>query len=111
MSHPVSTRPGLAASGVGDRLAARSGVPSGGMTSPSTVLAAFVEGLRAERLDLDIADVRYGFDASMVIRSAFMALPWDQLRDEQGPEFAAHLVQRVALTRYLADVGLALPRV
>jgi hypothetical protein len=44
----------------------------------------------------------------MVIRSAFMSLPWDQLHDQHGPEFAAHLAQRVALTRYLADVGLAL---
>jgi hypothetical protein len=74
------------------------------------LLAAFVEGLRSEHCSIDIADVRYGFDAAMVIRSAFMALPWDQLHDEHKPEFAAHLTQRVALTRYLADVGLALPR-
>jgi hypothetical protein len=74
------------------------------------LLAAFVQGLRAERCDVDIDDVRYGFDASMVIRSAFMSLPWDQLHDEHDPEFAAHLTQRVALTRYLANVGLALPR-
>jgi hypothetical protein len=73
------------------------------------VLSAFVDGLRAEHCDVDIDDVRYGFDASMVIRSAFMSLPWDQLHDEHGPEFANHLAQRVALTRYLADVGLTLP--
>jgi hypothetical protein len=75
------------------------------------LLAAFVDGLRADDCDVDIADVRYGFDAAMVIRSAFMALPWDQLLEPQGPEFAAHLTQRVALTRYLADVGLGLPRI
>ena len=74
------------------------------------VLSAFVDGLRAEHCDVDIDDVRYGFDASMVIRSAFTSLPWDQLHDQHGPEFANHLTQRVALTRYLADVGLALPR-
>jgi hypothetical protein len=74
------------------------------------VLSAFVDGLRAEHCYVDIDDVRYGFDVSMVIRSAFMSLPWDQLHDQRGPEFASHLAQRVALTRYLADVGLALTR-
>jgi hypothetical protein len=74
------------------------------------LLAAFVDGLRTERCDVDIDDVRYGFDAAMVIRSAFTSLPWDQLQDQRDPEFVAHLVQRVALTRYLAGVGLALPR-
>jgi hypothetical protein len=72
------------------------------------LLAVFVDGLRTERCDVDIDDVRYGFDASMVIRSAFTSLPWDQLHDEPTPDFAAHLTKRVALTRYLADVGLAL---
>jgi len=76
------------------------------------LLAAFVQGLQSERCDVDIDDVRYGFDASMVIRSGFMALPWDQLlMAQRGPGFADHLLQRVALTRYLADVGLALPRI
>ena len=74
------------------------------------LLAAFVDGLRTERCDVDIDDVRYGFDASMVIRSAFTSLPWDQLHDQPDPEFVAHLVQRIALTGYLAGLGLALPR-
>ena len=73
------------------------------------VLVAFAQGLRADGCDLDIDDVRYGFDASMVIRSAFTSLPWDQLLDQNGPEFANHLAKRVTLTRYLADIGLALP--
>jgi hypothetical protein len=72
------------------------------------VLSAYLEGLRAEGCDVDSADVLYGFDAAMVIRSAFTSMPWDELNDPVTPDLDARVASRAALTRYLVGVGLGL---
>jgi hypothetical protein len=73
------------------------------------LLDGYVEGLREDGCQIEIADVRYGFDAAMVIRSGFTSLPWDELNDPVTVELDSRVGSRAALTRYLVDVGLALP--
>jgi hypothetical protein len=72
------------------------------------LLSAYLDGLGAEGCDVDIDDVRYGFDAAMVIRSAFTSMPWDELNDPVTAELDASVASRAALTRYLVNVGLGL---
>ena len=43
----------------------------------------------------------------MAVRSAFTALPIEQLGEPITDELAERFRQRLALTRYLVDVGLA----
>ena len=74
------------------------------------VVLAYWQGLRDEGCDADPADVRYGCDAAMVIRSGFTSLPLDQLLQPPTPGLAAEVAQRAALTRYVLDVGLGLCR-
>ncbi len=72
------------------------------------MLTAHLRGLREEGCAADPAQVRYGFDAALVIRSGFTALPLDQLAQPPTPALRAEVARRVALTRYIADVGLRL---
>lgn len=74
------------------------------------LVLAYLQGLRDEDRDADPADVRYGCDATMVIRSGFTSLPLDQLLQPPTPGFDAEVARRAALTRYVVDVGLALSR-
>jgi len=76
----------------------------------AVLLPAFVEGLREEGCQVAEADAAYGFEASLLLRSGFTAIPFQRLGEPEGPELAAELAQRVALTRFIADLGLALPR-
>lgn len=59
---------------------------------------------------IDVDDVRCGFQAVLVLRSAFMSLPLDRLGESDPPtdDLARHLAERVRLTRYLVDLGLSL---
>jgi hypothetical protein len=68
---------------------------------PDVILA----GLGDEGWQVDSAQIRYGFDTAVVVRSAFTALPLDQLHLPVTPALSATCAQRVALTRYLVDVG------
>ena len=74
------------------------------------ILGAYVDGLAEEGMKVDEKEVRYAFDAGLVIRSAFTALPLEQLSGPPGNGLAALIAERVRLTRYLVDLGLAMPR-
>jgi hypothetical protein len=73
------------------------------------ILTAYVDGLADEGLTVDANDVRYGFDAALVIRSAFTALPLEQLTGPPRPGLDTLMADRVRLTRYLVDLGLRIP--
>ncbi len=73
------------------------------------VLAAYTAGLADEGLRVDVDVVRFGFHAALVVRSAFSALPLSHLAGPPRPGDAARVAHRVALTRQLVDLGLALP--
>ena len=74
-----------------------------------TIVDAYAAGLRAEGAPGDEATVAYGLDGGIQLRSTFTALPLHRLADPLTGELAAHLEHRIALTRYLVDLGLALP--
>jgi hypothetical protein len=59
------------------------------------------------RIDEDA--VRFGFHAALVVRSAFSALPLTRLAGGRTRADAALIADRIRLTRYLVDLGLALP--
>ena len=72
------------------------------------ILDAYIDGLADEGHAVNPSDVRYGFDAGLVLRSAFTALPLEQLAGPDSDALAALIAQRVRLTRYLVDLGLTL---
>jgi len=72
------------------------------------VVESYAAGLAWEGLPIDVDDVRYGFQAVLVLRSAFMSLPLDRLGEPPSDELAQHVAGRVRLTRYLVDLGLSL---
>ena len=77
-------------------------------TVHDAILDAYVAGLAAEQVVVASEDVRFGFDAALVVRSAFTALPLELLDQPPSDELAGHVAARIELTRYLVDVGLAL---
>ena len=79
-------------------------------TIHDAILEEYVDGLAAEGLAVDMADARFGFDAALVLRSAFTALPLEQLTGPASDSLERLIAQRVRLTRYLVDLGLAIPR-
>ena len=64
-------------------------------------------GLAEEGYHVDEGLVRLGMDAGLAVRSAFTALPIERLGEPITDELAERFRQRLALTRYLVDVGLA----
>lgn len=70
------------------------------------LVRGYTSGLAREGLCVHEADVRYGMDGGLVVRSAFTALPVERLHESMTSEFVA---DRVRLTRYLVDLGLAMP--
>lgn len=72
------------------------------------VVPAYGRGLAAEGVPARFDEVRFGCDLALVVRSAFTALPVEHFA---GPvtDALAHLVaERMALTRALIELGLAL---
>jgi hypothetical protein len=72
-----------------------------------SLVREYAAGLADEGYDASEELVRAGMDAGLAVRSAFTALPLEQLDESVTDELAAHVGQRVTLTRYLVDVGLA----
>ena len=72
------------------------------------VVDAYAAGLAWEGLPVDLDDVRYGAAAVLVLRSAFLTIPLDRLAEEPTAGLAAHVAERIRLTRYLVDLGLSL---
>jgi hypothetical protein len=68
---------------------------------------SYVRGLAEEGYHVDEELVRLGMDAGLAVRSAFTALPLERLGEPITDELAERFRQRLALTRYLVDVGLA----
>jgi hypothetical protein len=73
------------------------------------LLSSYLSGLAAEGHHPDPDAVRFGCDAALVIRSGFTALPLDALAQPAAAVDRIELSRRLALTRYITDLGLALP--
>lgn len=74
------------------------------------VVQAYLVGLQTEGARIDEDVVRLGMGGGLAVRSAFTALPLERLDEAITEELADHVEQRVALTRYLVDVGLQATR-
>lgn len=72
------------------------------------IIDGFVDGLRQEGCRVSTADVAFAFDASLVVRSAFLSFPLDQLDQPATPELLDAVTRRLELIRYLVDLGLAI---
>lgn len=73
------------------------------------LVPAYTAGLAVEGMLVDQAAVGYGLDGGLVVRSAFTALPLERLAEPITEELAELFSTRARLTRYLVDLGLALP--
>jgi hypothetical protein len=73
------------------------------------VLPAYTAGLADEGIAVGEDVVRFGFHATLAVRSAFSALPLARLAGPPTSADTALITSRVRLTRHLVDHGLALP--
>ena len=74
-----------------------------------TVLPAYTAGLADEGMPVPEDVVRFGFHATLAVRSAFSALPLTRLAGPGTRADAALITHRLRLTRHLVDLGLGLP--
>ena len=70
---------------------------------------AFTEGLHAAGGRASLDQVAFGYVASLLVRAGFTSLPFERLGEPPTPELAAIFRERAALTRFIVDLGLALP--
>jgi Phosphotransferase enzyme family len=68
------------------------------------IVDAFTEGLNADGHVAGVAQVRLGYLGSLMLRSAFTALPLELLDAPPIEELAALFDQRVRLTRFMVDL-------
>jgi hypothetical protein len=73
------------------------------------LVPAFTAGLRAAGGRATAGEVAFGYLASLVVRAGFTSLPFERLGEPPTPALAATFRERAALTRVIADLGLALP--
>jgi hypothetical protein len=73
------------------------------------IIDAYLEGLAEEGYDGDREQVAHGLAGALAIRSAFTALPLDRLDEPPTNELDDMFRNRLQLTRYLCDLGLAVP--
>ncbi|MCA2214335.1 phosphotransferase [Jidongwangia harbinensis] len=69
------------------------------------LLTAYAQGLADEGAAVPEADLRYGFDGGLLLRSAFTALPLERLGEPLTTDLAELVEARLALTAYLCDLG------
>ena len=72
------------------------------------IVDPFTEGLNAEGHVATAEQIRYGHLASLVLRSAFTALPVELLGMPPSDELAVLFEQRVRLTRFMLDLARTL---
>lgn len=91
-------------------LAHAGAIPAAGLGElRDVVVPAYTAGLTAEGFTADEAEVRLGLDGGLVVRSAFASMPYQRLSDPLTPDLLRLLDDRLALTRYLVDLGLRIP--
>jgi hypothetical protein len=81
-----------------------------GLLEPAELPAlheAILEAYAAE-VDADPQVVRFGYEASLVLRSAWVALPVERLNEEPTAELHDLFRRRAGLARFIADVGRTL---
>jgi len=70
----------------------------------AAIVPAYLEGLRNEGVDADLADVRTGYVGSLLLRSGFTGPPLELLGRSDEPGIAGLFAQRARNTRFLLDM-------
>ena len=73
-----------------------------------TILAAYLDGLRDERVDASPVTVRRAFLGGLIVGKAFSALPLERLGGPVDDQTVAFFQARARYARYLVDLGPAL---
>jgi hypothetical protein len=68
------------------------------------ILPAYTDGLTAEGMDVDPADVRRGYLAGLLLRSGFTAIPIEQLDAPTSEQAIGLWSDRIRLTRTILDL-------
>lgn len=86
------------------------GLAHDGLTDPEDLPAIHetIEGAYAAEVDADPCEVSFGYVASLVLRSAWTALPLERLGEEPTPELHELFRRRAALARFIVDLGRSL---
>ncbi|MFI6323414.1 hypothetical protein ACIBG8_38215 [Nonomuraea sp. NPDC050556] len=86
------------------------GLAQAGATDPEDLPAIHetIEAAYLGQVDADPADVSFGYVASLVLRSAWQALPLERLGEEVTPELEQLFARRAALARFIVDLGRGL---
>jgi hypothetical protein len=72
------------------------------------IIDGYREGLAEQQFAAERHQVACGLDGALAVRSAFTALPLDRLAEPPSQELDALIENRLHLTRYLCDLGLAI---
>jgi hypothetical protein len=75
----------------------------------AVLVPSFLEGLQEHGGHATAAEVAEGYVGSLTIRSGFTSLPFERLATDPTPALAKLFAERAALTRFIVDLGLALP--
>lgn len=73
-----------------------------------SLVPAFVAGMAAQGVEADPADVAYGYVGSLVVRAGLTSMPFELLGAPPSEGLATLFQQRAELTRFLANLGVAL---
>lgn len=73
------------------------------------LIRTYTQAARADGLLVTEDEVRYGHHGGLLARAGFTSLPVERLHEPVTAELREVFAQRAHLTRYIADVGLALP--
>jgi hypothetical protein len=86
------------------------GMAHAGVTEPSELpeIHAAIESAYAAEVDADPETVSFGYAATLVLRSAWTALPVDRLESEPTPELHELFRKRAGLARFIVDLGRSL---
>jgi len=78
--------------------------PSGLDEVHRAILPAYIDGLTAEGMDVDPADVQRGYLSGLLLRSGFTAMPLEQLNAPTSVEAIDLWSDRIRLTRAIIDL-------
>ncbi|GIH74118.1 hypothetical protein Plo01_05470 [Planobispora longispora] len=86
------------------------GLAHAGVTDPSELpeIHTAIESAYAAEVDADPETVSFGYAATLVLRSAWTALPIDHLDAEPTPELHEIFRKRAGLARFIVDIGRSL---
>lgn len=72
------------------------------------LVPSFAAGMKDHGADVSPEDIAYGYAGSLVVRAGLTSLPMELLDAPSSAQLTETFRERAALTRFIADLGLAL---